>query len=500
MLLFTVSISGGAVMILELLGTRIIAPFYGVSLYVWSALISVTMIALAAGYYCGGWLADRYTGLKLYHILMLAALSNALIPLLDQPVMQLTDPLGLRAGAFASALLLFSAPLTALAMVGPFTIKLATENLRHLGSTVGLVYAISTLGSVLATLLLGFYLLPLLGTQLIIYAMSLILLLLAAWLAVLDRRAAFGRVSGILLLGMAGGVVALLALGYAQPARSANGYQVLHAEESLYGWVRVVDNRQYGIRLLLSDSSVLSATALADGSTLLGYQQVMGLLPLFRPAARAALLIGLGGGHVARDLKRQGLETDTIEIDPAVADAALKYFDFQPTGEFLVGDGRFEIQKLHKRYDLIIEDCFTGGSEPIHMLSVEMLRELRDKLGDDGVLVVNYVGFTQGEGTRAVASVYKTLQAVLPEVNVYITDQAEFTDFIFLASKTPLQLDTASKDPRVRWLLGRQVALNAADGVLVSDDYNPLESLQLRKAEYYRKVFMARIAPELLFR
>jgi MFS family permease len=92
LLFFTVSLSGGAVMILELLGTRIIAPYYGVSLYVWSSLISVTMIALALGYYWGGFLADRYPRLRLAHIFMLAALATVIIPFLSGPVMQLTNP------------------------------------------------------------------------------------------------------------------------------------------------------------------------------------------------------------------------------------------------------------------------------------------------------------------------------------------------------------------------------------------------------------------------
>ena len=87
LLFFTVTISGGAVMILELLGTRIIAPYYGVSLYVWSSLISVTMIALALGYYCGGFLADRYPKLRLTHIFILLNTS-----ILFRSKTSLTDP------------------------------------------------------------------------------------------------------------------------------------------------------------------------------------------------------------------------------------------------------------------------------------------------------------------------------------------------------------------------------------------------------------------------
>jgi len=498
LLFFTVSLSGGAVMILELLGTRIIAPYYGVSLYVWSSLISVTMIALALGYYWGGFLADHYPRLRLAHIFMLAALATVLIPFLSGSVMQLTNPLGIRGGAFVSALLLFTVPLTALAMVGPFVIKLATQDLQGVGTAVGSVYAVSTLGSVLATLMLGFYLLPVLGTRAIIFSVSLILLALAFLLMARDKQGFTGPASGLPLVISAVLVSILSANGYAKVAQPSQGFKVIHEEESVYGWVRVVDDQKHGVRLLLSDASVLSAMSLSNGHTMLGYQTIIGLLPLFQPAAHDALLIGLGGGHIAVNLKSKGLTVDTIEIDPAVADASLKYFNFKPTGDFIVGDARYEIKKLNKHYDFIIHDCFTGGSEPTHLLTIEMLTQLRGLLSEHGILALNYVGFTKGEGTDAVASVYKTLKEVLPNIRVFVTEKKEFTDFIFLASNQAVTLDRNNPDQRVQWLLNHEYAMSDNGGIVITDDFNPMESMQVRKSETYRKVFMERITPALL--
>ena len=129
-LYFIVFLTGASVMVIELLGTRLIAPFYGASLYVWSSLISVTMIALAIGYFVGGRWADRAkrTGLSL--IIALAALFTLLIPLVTRPVLLATDPLGLRGGAFVSSLILFFPSLTMLGMVSPLAIKLATARLQ----------------------------------------------------------------------------------------------------------------------------------------------------------------------------------------------------------------------------------------------------------------------------------------------------------------------------------------------------------------------------------
>ena len=92
----TVFMTGAAVMVIELLGTRLIAPFYGTSLYVWSSLISVTMMALASGYFFGGWIADRNHPGSLSWVIMVAGLLTIAIPTLTRPILLATDPLGLR--------------------------------------------------------------------------------------------------------------------------------------------------------------------------------------------------------------------------------------------------------------------------------------------------------------------------------------------------------------------------------------------------------------------
>ncbi len=483
-------------MVLELLGTRIIGPFYGVSLYVWASLIAVTLIALAIGYFLGGYLADRVPALRLSHVLLVAALSTAVIPALTGPILSLTDSLGLRGGAFASALLLFTLPLTALAMVGPYVIKRATNDLSGVGTVAGSVYAVSTVGSVAGTLLLGFYLLPLFGTKTILLAVSLLLAALSALIAWRERSRGAASVSLVALVVLGVGS----STGFAGSLHSPAGFTVLSETESLYGWVRVVDDDRYGIRLMLSDASVISAVEKKLDRSVLGYQQILGLLPTFRPRATQALLIGLGGGHVARDLISQGIVTDTIEIDPAVAEAAQRFFSFKPTGRFLVGDARYEIKTLDQRYDLIIHDCFTGGTEPTHLLTQEMLRNLRELLTEEGLLALNYVGFRTGDGSEAVAAVYRTLHSLFPHVRTFTTEAEDFTDFVFLASRAPLDLAIHRDDPRVYWLMGHEHRFGATDGFIITDDYNPLDRLQVRKAEAYRQIFLERIAFDLLIR
>ena len=257
MLYSTVIITGAAVMMIELLGTRIIGPFYGVSLIVWSSLISVTLMALAIGYFTGGKLADSAGPVRLSHIVLFAALFTGVIPVVSEPVQSATDFLGLRAGALISALILFTIPLALLGMVGPFVIKMAAHRLDEVGTTAGSVYAVSTVGSVIGTLFLGFYLLPVAGTRMVIMAVSLTLLGLALSLSIYEykrQRVSISTSVWVVVCIVAAFVIVAASQLYAN--KQYKNYKVLSDAESHYGWVRVVDHSQEAIRLLLSGSSV----------------------------------------------------------------------------------------------------------------------------------------------------------------------------------------------------------------------------------------------------
>ncbi len=494
----TVTISGAAVMMLELLGTRIIGPFYGVSLYVWSSLISVALIALALGYYLGGLVADKQTRFRLSYAIALAGLTTAAIPFVCRPVLLWTNDLGLRAGAFTSALLLFTLPLTCLGMVGPQVIELAARRRAGAGMAAGSVFAVSTVGSVVGTLLLGFFLLPALGSRVILYGVSVALILLALVVAWYERRWGHAALGPVVAAAIATGAGLWLQTG---PKPTGYGdYRLVHQAESHYGWVRVVDDRARRVRWMLSDASVISALRLDTRGPVLSYQKIIAALPHLHPRGQNALLIGLGGGYIAMAFAAQGIATDALELDPEVAKAAQQYFLYEPSGALLVGDARYEIRRLDQQYDFIIHDCFTGGSVPSHLLSVEMLRDLDRLLKDDGLLALNFVGFTKGPEAAATAAVYRTLGEVFPHRLAFVTIPGEdFNDFVFLASRQPISLATEAdgEDPSSAWLAAHEHPM-PAKGELITDDFNPLERLQVAKAERYRALLLERMGPMLL--
>lgn len=175
----TIFINGAVILIIEILGTRILAPFYGSTIFVWSSLITVTMASLALGYFFGGKIADEKPDLDLlYWIILIAGLSVSIVPVIDKFVLLRTDSLGIRLGPLVSSFFLFFLPLFFLGMVSPFGVKIETKLVDNLGTNAGNLYALSTLGSLFGALLAGFYLVPGFSINVVLNILSLTLFLL----------------------------------------------------------------------------------------------------------------------------------------------------------------------------------------------------------------------------------------------------------------------------------------------------------------------------------
>lgn len=182
----TVFISSMSIMILELAAGRIIAPYVGSSLYTWTSVIGVVLAGVSLGNYLGGRLADRQPSVRILGaIFVLAALASLLVLGVDR----LLAPGGLRwpllLRVFGVMTAMFLLPCTVLGCVSPLVARLAVRQMAHAGRTVGSIYAVSTLGSIVGTIGTGFWLIPTLRVDLIIVAVTALLLVwgLALWVA-----------------------------------------------------------------------------------------------------------------------------------------------------------------------------------------------------------------------------------------------------------------------------------------------------------------------------
>lgn len=402
-----VSVTGASVLALEILGTRILGPFYGVSLFLWSALITVTLAALSVGYLLGGSWADRGAGLKqLCLIVGGAGLWTVAIPWMRHAVILLAEPWGLRTAVLASATILFFPPLMFLGAATPFAIRLMTTAVDSVGRVAGRMFAVSTMASVLSALLTGFWLVPHFGIALMTAAIGTLLLATAAAGLLLASRAGKALPAGLLLLAAASALTA--PVERPDPARG-----LLSVRQSPYAEIRVFEN-EYG-RHLLIDGGVHSRMDTSSWRSTLPYTAVMEIPRRYFDRPGSMLLVGLGGGSLVRDYIGEGWSVDAVDIDPEVISTAEEYFDLPSdrAGVYEM-DGRRFLTTAGRRYDVVLIDAFGSSSIPFHLVTKEAFREAAAAMTPDGVLAINVI--CVGWHDPIVRTIAATLREVFPEV------------------------------------------------------------------------------------
>jgi len=486
-----VSVSGASVLAIELLGTRVLAPFYGASLYLWSALISVTLAALSAGYAIGGRWADR--GANFFRFGMLPGLAGVwivLVPEIRGPVLGWSQTLGLRAAVLITATVLFFPPLLALGMVSPYAIRLKATRLDIVGRTAGNLYAVSTMASVLAAVTTGFVLIPNVGVNRLILCIGIALVLVAV-VGLLIGRLEHKR-SGLTMRNNAlwgvvlliGGVGATLLLSSRETTRKAPG--VLAIAQSPYAEIRVLD-RDDG-RYMLIDGGAHTVADTSTWESTFSYVNVIDISRRFFDKPGRMLLVGLGGGSVVKRFVRNGWSVDAVEIDPAVVRIARKYFALRDSeARVFTEDGRRFLDTCGRTYDVVVLDAFGSSSIPFHLVTREAFTKIRDCLNARGVLAMNVesVGWYDPL-VRALAATAETVFR-----NVLVLPIAEppnqLGNVVLMASNRSLQLPefpapsyrfSREYDQTHAW--DNRFAVGPGDGSILTDDLNPVDVMAER--------------------
>lgn len=488
-LLLSAALCGALVMVVQVLGARMIGPYFGVSLFVWTALITVTLLSLAAGYAIGGRVADRHpTADWLYGIILFSGLLVAFIPLFKISVIAVTAPLGLRTGALVSATILFAPPLVLLGCVSPYMVRVAAADWAHLGRTVGLFYAVSTAGSFLGTAITGFYIIAYVGVSKAFFLCGLILCFLAVFYFAFFRARYWVA-------------VALLPLALAwtgdrklPTARLPDGTEarLLDHGDSFYGNVKVVEYKGTGgsTREMMIDGLIQGGIDAVTGQSIYEYTYLMEHLPLAaKPDISSALFIGLGPGAVVKGYQERGLFADVVDIDPVVVDMAQKHFGFRPERPVIVADGRTVLGASGRRYDTILMDVFNGDITPGHLLSREALGQVRDKLTSGGVFAINLIGSFSPE-SRVLPSVVRTLRSHFNEVvafplfdtalpgggsgNLVILARNGSLEGALQLSSIPNVHPLAAAGVRSALVQARRLP-HSETALLLTDDFNPLD-------------------------
>ena len=495
-LYLTAAITGASIMIVEILGAKMLAPYVGTSHFVWTAQIAVTLVALATGYYTGGRLVDRSPKLRrLYLGIMGAAIYLGFSVLAVRPVAYWCLDFKLAIGSLLASAFLFFIPLALLAMVGPFFVRILTVSVAGVGGNVGRLTALSTLGSFFGTVLIGYVLIPFFPNSWTMLLTAFILAAVAAvYFAAWDRRGGVKRaLAGVLFVGL------LAYVGIRVDGRKAAGDLVERFRgNSNFGLVQVMDNEEGDRRYYLNDfltQNIYDPQA-RQSVTLFTYM-LHDLARAYTPRVETALCIGMGMGIVPTQLAREGVAVDVVEINPAVVSVAEKYFDCEP-GRFRVeiGDGRQFINRATNRYDTILLDAFLGDSSPSHLMTREAFDSMRHLLKPGGTLVINaFVDLRPGNDFFG-ASLEKTLQTVFKNVRLHASATDDLANVFYVASDqadfsmtAPAGFDHVSTVCRERAVRTFQNVVHAIpeNGLVLTDDYNPVDFRDAANRETTRR-------------
>jgi spermidine synthase len=526
-----VFLSGAVLLGLEIVASRVLAPYFGSSLFVWGALIGVVLAGLSIGYWLGGALADRFPSpYLLIGAIAGGALLVLLVPLVDGWVLEQIvawDP-GPRLDPLVATIVLFGAASVVLGGVSPIAVRLVTRSLERLGRTAGRLFAVSTAGSIAGTFVTAFWLVPELGTDQVL-AVGAVTLLVAAAIVALGVRLPVAAVA--LAAGAAACTAVVVSLEPEQGrtlrgaaarnwsplyreretrspsvldprAVDAEGFTVRFAKDTRYHRLVVADDESS--RYLRFDSSFQSGMYLGQPfRTRFGYTDYLDLGLAYNPDARRVLFIGLGGGSAPkrfwRDFSR--LQLQVVELDPDVVDVAYRWFAL-PRDERLrvdAEDGRRWLARHDEQWDLIVIDAFYADSIPFHLATVEFLELARSRLAPGGTIVTNVIGALEGDTSRLLRSMTRTYRTVFSTVELHpvfsegdrdprslrnvilVATEGASPSTEFLAQRWEQIRARSPRAPelarpiRDRW----QRDVRLADVPLLTDDYAPTDALLL---------------------
>ena len=407
--------SGSAVMIMELAGSRLVAPYFGTSLIVWTALIGIIMTSLCIGNWLGGMIADkRPEGKILGRILMFAAVIISVTAFSSNWILAELQELHLNlyVSSVYASLAIFCPSSLLLGMVSPFVARLAMQEVKSSGNVIGWLSALNSAGSILGTFLGGFVLISL-------FPSAVILMLVASLVALLSVLVYTGvwrkMIASVVLVGLCGG--AYYAVEHGLPFSL-----VWEQIDTAYNHISLAESidRRNGrrVRILITDpEATQSLMYLDDHSELVSeYTKFYDLAFRYKPDIKRVLMLGGGGYSVPKHVLKEhkGVSIDVVELDPGITETARKYFYLEDSPYLTIfhEDARTFLNRASydkiEPYDAIFMDTFNSATViPFQLATVEAGARLRSLLKPDGVLIVNIIASVYGQKSGVFHGIYK---------------------------------------------------------------------------------------------
>src|SRR3954452_14915921 len=473
------AVVGAASLGAEIAAARLLAPWFGASTIIWANTIATVLVALSAGYWVGGRLADRDPTLAgLSKLVLGAAALLAAVPFIAEPFLRVSvEALDrIEAGAFVGSLLavliLVAAPVLLLGAVAPYAVRLSVRSVEEAGRVAGRLYAISTLGSLVGVFASALLLIPLVGTRrtFLTFALSLALVAVPA----LGRRFVLAPVAVAALLAIPVGTV-----------KATGDARVIWDKETEYQYARVVQADDGERTLELNEGQAIHSEY-RPGEWLTGdYWDEMLVLPFAAGAGapRSVAILGNAAGTTARAYGHffPRARVDGVEIDGALTDVGRRLFDLHgPNLHLHTADARPFLRQTKRRYDLIVVDAYRQPYIPFYLATREFFALVHDHLTPRGMVVVNVGHPERSDGLEKVLSA--TMGA---ELRTVPRDPSEATNTMLLGTDTPVSAAALrAAVPRMPAPL-QPIALDTAarlaaplrGGRVYTDDVAPVEWL-----------------------
>lgn len=464
--------TSAAVLVLEILAARLVAPYVGVTLETYTGVIGTVLAGIAIGAAVGGRLADRVDPRPLLGPLLIAggAASIAVLPIISAlgPVAAArgSGPVGIVTLALAA----FVLPTSLLSAVTPMIAKLRLASTAETGTVVGSLSAAGTAGALVGTFTTGFVLVAALPTRAIVVSVgsALAVVGIAVTLRLRRRSSPAGLVAFVIVFALAQAAPSRCQRDTAyycatvgtDPGRSSGRFLVL--DNLLHGYVDLDDPVQLELRV----SRVFAAVI--DSMT--------------PPGRLDALHIGGGAFILPRWIaaKRPGSRSTVLELDPGVVALARDQLGLRRVRGLRIrtGDARVNLSaEASSSYDVVIGDAFGGRSVPWHLTTVEMVRAVRRTMRPGGVYVVNMI---DGGPRRLVRAELATLATVFANVGLVTPPNGSDSNQILVASDRPLRMGSLAAGDG-SFTSGRAVDALVGSAKPLRDDYAPVDQLLTRE-------------------
>jgi MFS family permease len=454
----TALVAGFVLMVFELAGARVLAPYIGSSTYVWTSVIGVIIAALSLGYWAGGKIADsRGYAVDIGRLALLAAILITLTTLQYQGILQwvaqtFEDP---RLQGVAASFILFAPTSFVLGSISPYLAKLNVRSLKATGRSVASLSALNSIGGILGTFIAGFILFGFIGSKETLALMA-VAMVGASWLLV--PGADFK-----LRIFVSAAIIATVLIPV--PAGKALSIDTPSANYSVYD--------VNSVRYLATGPYAAQSGVNLNEPDKLAFWYTQQFADVVAHVAKKQRILILGGGAFTLPeyfaLKYPDTTIDVVEIDPVLADIARQHFGYtDPSNVNLIyQDARTYVNQTLERYDVVIADVYGDSYIPYTFLTREYGDAVSRLVTPGGVLTANFIA---GATNSACQELFRALDAPYRAhfaYNAYSinTPKAKFSNIIVAYSNQPVGWPGAK-------------AVDIPQGSAYSDNFVPAERLE----------------------